>query len=805
MPDSVSAQEDLYSRWAELLSSPDLSSRTESSILPVFIGDFFERVLGYPQIPDAGGRFTFSQQQHVEVDGKFADGVIGEFRSGQTPQFLVALEGKGPKDPLDRPFAGRRLSAVEQAYRYATNLPCDWILVTNIREVRLYHKGTNQRTYERFDMLRVCQEPGELARFVFVLSAAHVIPESGFCHLYGLLEASQHAEQELTRTYYTNYAEIRRKLVDDIRHHNPALPTERLLSTTQKILDRVLFCSFCEDRGLLPPETLKRAYEHGDPYNPRPIWENFRGLFRAIDEGQPALSISRYNGGLFAHDPEVDDAVVSDDSCALFKALGDYDYSVPDHLEEGEEPTAIVDVEVLGHIFEQSISELEELHAELESGEPVSRGRRHREGVFYTPAFITRFIVDRALAPVLAERFEALRSQSYQAATSASKSVLRDPRVYDLESIKPSQRRTLERFWEDWLETLKSIRVVDPACGSGAFLIEAFDRLYAEYEEIRERLEEFRSAQMGLFDPDREILTNNLFGVDISDEAIQICRLSIWIKTAQHGKLLNELDRNFRVGNSVVGDPAVDERALDWRTAFDQVFADGGFDVVVGNPPYVRQELIADSKPYLEGNYATYHGAADLFVYFYELGIRLLRPGGRLSYVVTNKWLKSGYAEPLREFFHDQAWVREVVDFGHAKQIFPDADVLPVILVAQRPDESSPPAETSICVIPRDELKIDDLESQASSRAFSVPREALGRPAWQLEPPEVRELMEQLTSENDSLAAVLGAEPSWGIKTGFNAAFLVDTATRDSIIREDPSSEKLLKPYLRGQDVRTPG
>ena len=136
--------------------------------------------------------------------------------------------------------------------------------------------------------------------------------------------------------------------------------------------------------------------------------------------------------------------------------------------------------------------------------------------------------------------------------------------------------------------------------------------------------------------------------MDLNDEAVEICRLSLWIKTAQRGKLLTSLDHTIRVGKSVVNDHAVDPNRFGLATGFPDVFRDGGFDVVVGNPPYVRQELLQPIKPYLQSAYRSYHGMADFYVYFYELGIRLLKPGGRLAYVVTNKWMKSGYGEPLR-------------------------------------------------------------------------------------------------------------------------------------------------------------
>jgi type I restriction-modification system DNA methylase subunit len=289
------------------------------------------------------------------------------------------------------------------------------------------------------------------------------------------------------------------------------------------------------------------------------------------------------------------------------------------------------------------------------------------------------------------------------------------------------------RFWDGWHDELARVRVVDPACGSGAFLIEAFEQLYAVYQQYQARVAELRGPR--LFDVDREILQNNLYGVDLNGEAVEICRLSLWIKTAQLGKVLASLDRTIRVGNSVIADPQVHPLAFDWWTAFPEVVEAGGFDVVIANPPYVRQEWISPFKPHLQEHYKAYDGAADLYVYFYELGLNLLRPGGRLGFVVTNKWMKAGYGEALRRFFADSAWVESVVDFGHAKQIFQDADVFPSILVARKPMLGLAPPAARVCAIPREQLRIDDLSHQIAAEGFEVPRASLGAAPWTLEPP----------------------------------------------------------------------
>ena len=806
LPPVVESRRGVLAKWAELLASGQANDLKEQELLGDFLADVFRGILGYASPADCPERFTISREKHVQVDGKFADAVLGSFRAGKE-QFIVALEGKGPRDPLDRPFAGRKMSAVDQGYRYAINLPCDWIIVTSMRQTRLYYKGCDQQTYERFDVERLATDDGLLRKFVFLLGAERVAPAVGRCHLYALRESSETTGRNLTKKFYAQYANLRQDAFARLCQRNPQAAPKALLACTQKVLDRILFCAFCEDRGLLPPDTIAKAYQHRDPYRPRPIWENFCGLFQAINEGNETLGIPAYNGGLFAPDAVLEGLQVPDAVCDYFRDLGQYDYR-PAHeaaadAEDGGAGT-LVDVDILGHIFEQSITDLEKIRAELdETTAPLDaekhKSRRKKEGAFYTPAFITRYNVSQALGGVLRDRFERLRGEHQDAAKATARAVLENPGVYQLDKLTQTQREALIRFWEAWQDQLAAIRLLDPACGSGAFLIEAFDQLHTAYETSNDHLQELREHRT-LFDLDRQILQNNLYGVDLNEEAVEICRLSLWIKTAERGKALTSLDHNIRVGNSVVDNPAIDPKALNWHAEFPEVFANGGFDVVVANPPYVRQELLGPIKPHLQATFQSYHGMADLYVYFYELALKLLRPGGRLSFIVTNKWMKSGYGEPLRRFYGENAWVESVVDFGHAKQIFQDADVFPCILVARKPDENPRPA-ARVCVIPREQLRIDDLGTQIEQQGFEIDAAKLGAEPWQLEPGGVADVLTKMRDRGVPLVEFTGVKPYRGILTGFNDAFLIDTTTKNALVAADPQCAEIIRPYVRGQDI----
>jgi hypothetical protein len=259
---------------------------------------------------------------------------------------------------------------------------------------------------------------------------------------------------------------------------------------------------------------------------------------------------------------------------------------------------------------------------------------------------------------------------------------------------------------------------------------------------------------------------------------------------------------------------AAEQRFFHWDLEFPEVFFDrhgqplgaaAGFDAILGNPPYVRQEQLGPFKPFFAAAYPeTYHGVADLYVYFYHQGVRLLQAGGRMSYIVTNKWMRAGYGEPLRAFFASQGVLEQIVDFGHAP-IFEDADVFPCIVVLQKPqaDQASPDGDrqVQVTIFPREALRLVQLDSYVRKYGQPVPRSRFGRAPWSLESSDVDALMAKIRRAGVPLAEFTGMRPSFGIKTGFNEAFLVDSRAKERLIQDDPRIAEIIKPYLRGQDM----
>ncbi|WBU62619.1 Eco57I restriction-modification methylase domain-containing protein [Paracoccus aerodenitrificans] len=582
--------------WAELIRDGRIYSLKEVALHGQFTSKIVEGVLGYHG-PAGGAEYTVATEQTI-LRGS-VDLALGRF-GGKKPEILAPFELKGADTrDLDAIMPGRNKSPVQQAWEYAMNARgVKWVLVSNYIELRLYGFGEGTAAYEAFRLDQLTA-PDEYARFMLLLSADNLL--SG--RTLDLLKESRREDKDITDKLYRDYKALRLQLLGAVQKADSTIEALDAIGLAQKILDRVLFIAFAEDTGLFPNNTLAAAFTARDPYNPRPVWKNFKGLFRAIDLGSEELKIPRYNGGLFRADKAINGLDLPDAICEGFKTLGEYDFA------------SEVSVTVLGHIFEQSIADVERLQAiargEEEEPEKTSgtSGRRKRDGVVYTPDYIARFIVAETLGAHLKEAFETiLRDHAKKGAD-----------LGDYAAI-PWRRKSAElEAWRAYRDRIKTLRIVDPACGSGVFLIMAFDFLKAELSRVNEKVAELEGKAGhidDLLDPDSEILSNNLFGVDVNAESVEITKLSLWIKTARRGKVLDSLSGSIRVGDSLIEDSnfAYLDHAFTWETAFPGVFAEGGFDVVLGNPPYVRMEFLKALKPYLESRYEVVSDRADLYL-----------------------------------------------------------------------------------------------------------------------------------------------------------------------------------------------
>ena len=803
-PDDLLKRHEILQSWIETLKMGTLEEVKETSLQGDFLKDIFQDILGYRSVISGEGKaWEIHAEQTISDGGGFADGALGLFTAIEGKGGKVKLQGKiiapielkSAKNDLDRPAPGRKLSAVEQGWQYANYTEnCRWVIVSNYRELRLYQLSKTPAYFERF-LLTELEAIANFKKLYYLLCRTNFLPKTGQQQsvIDRLLADSDTAQQEITEQLYQDYHNVRINLVNHFRFTGPKnLPNRDnvLIEKAQKTLDRILFLAFCQDRGLLPKNTLNNAHDHKDPYNPRFIWDNYKSVFSWVDKGNEDPPIPGYNGGLFEHDPLLDEQLtVTDPLCTQLKNLTKYDFETE------------VSVDILGHIFEQSITDLEALKAKTQTQEfnPKS-GKRKTQGIFYTPAFITQYIVRVALGGYLKQKEDELRDRFQLNITTKTN--------------KKQQKQAEIQFWQTYRDqVLKQTKICDPACGSGAFLIAAFDYLFQDYQRVNQALSSLLTTpETELERLDTMILTQNLYGVDLSAESVEITKLSLWLKTAEPGKSLTDLDDNIKQGNSIVADPEFSDKPFNWETEFPEVFANGGFDVVIGNPPYVRQELLSPIKPYLKQHYQCYDGVADLYAYFYEKGLNILKPAGKLSYIVTNKWLKAGYGEPLRRFFIENSTFEQIIDFGHAP-IFEDADTFPCIISVYKSSPSqaettelktSIPAEFNVklCPVPREKLANINLTQYVQNEGYDVSWSRFTSESWSLERPDVEELMKKIQRVGIPLKDFAGVKPLYGIKTGLNEAFLIDDETKNKIVQADPKSAEIIKPYLRGQDIK---
>jgi len=569
---------EIICKWADIESSGKLNEMKETAIEGEFCKEVFGDALGYVFFAENKERWNF--QHKFYVNGGEADAAIGVFGAGIKPQVRAVIELKGPTVNVDKDRTQGR-TAVQQCWDYLYARPdCPWGIVCNYVSFRLYHRNQTQRVYELFT-LQDLRNKETFLQFYYLLEKGGLLPTPliKIPRANSLLEKCLTREREVGDELYARYHDERLKLITHLAGETWNFPLDKAIRITQKLLDRIIFVAFCEDRNLLPEDSLKNAWERVPPFHrvTNPKWQNFLNLFESIDQGGVNGEIPPYDGGLFRKDPDVDDLQLDDEWTDFFKTVGGYDFAHE------------INVDVLGHIFEKSINDIEKVRLtglfESEGDEKprpkmVKSAERKKGGIYYTPTEFTSFITNHTVGTIIDERIKTLERNF-------------GIRLDEIDAT--SEKTRVTAFAERAIEELRDIKVVDPACGSGAFLIRAYEVFEDKYVDIVNVLEihepslaeEVRNSICDF------ILHDNLFGVDLSPEAVEIAQLALWLRSAHRGKTLADLSKNIVCGNSLVSDPAVDPLALDWQQMFADVFKrpDGGFDCVIGNPPWERMKL----------------------------------------------------------------------------------------------------------------------------------------------------------------------------------------------------------------------
>ena len=603
-------------------------------------------------------------------------------------------------------------------------------------------------------------------------------------------------------------------LARNIALRNPEISQRDVNFAVGRTIDRVIFLRICEDRGIEPYGTL------GGLVNGTSVYRRLGELFQKADQ--------RYNSGLFHFTPEKDrgepdeltlDLTIDDKPLgAILKQL-----YYPDSPYE----FSVLPADILGQIYEQFLGKVIRLtkghRAVVEDKPEVKKAG----GVYYTPTYIVDYIVRHTVGRLLGGAGdEPCLAAAGTAATGKKR-------------ITPAQ--------------VEKLRILDPACGSGSFLIGAYQYLldwhrnwYVENDTEKHargrgpKIHRARGGDWRLTTAERKrILLNNIHGVDIDPQAVEVTKLSLLLKVLEgesqetiqnqqrlfRERALPDLSRNIKCGNSLIAPDFYGDRQMslldeeemyrinvfDWQAEFPDIFKrkNPGFDAVIGNPPYIRMEEFKSIKPYLRANYAVHEERSDIYAYFVEKAHQLLRPDGVFGMILSNKFIKAKYGLPLRGFLFSGAQVERLADFA-GRRVFQGATVRTVILVTRRVPAPARGQMGSTNYLPPPDLDtfeklqggcISLTEAEAGGSVL-LPPGSLRPERWLLVGDGEQKVLKKLHTCGTPLREFVDDRVLWGVKTGLNDAFVIDAETRARILQADPRSDEIIKPFLFGEDVR---
>jgi type I restriction-modification system DNA methylase subunit len=760
----------------------NIKNSKEEQYQAKFLDELFVNVLDYTLNPKPNFNIT-TEFKNQKGAGK-ADGAI---LKDSNAIGVIELKGTNTKD-LE--------SIRKQAFDYKANQKgCVYVVTSNFEKLRFYINDATE--FLEFNLFQLA--PEEFALLYLCLQKDNILNNLPLT----IKEASLVEEDKITKQFYNDYSVFKRELFRDLvkrnakrlkqnviasearQSHNEDDSNElkaleknvklSLFKKSQKLIDRFLFIFFAEDRDLLPPnstiqilEKWKADVDFGDE---RPLYNLFKQYFHFLDEGRKGTTsraeIYAYNGGLFKPDAILDTLEVDDD--LLYKhtyKLAKYDFS------------SQVDVNILGHIFENSLNEIESVNAEIEGGEfDKQTSKRKKDGVFYTPKYITKYIVENTVGKLCQEKKDALGFKE-EAYFEIKKGTHQNTKKQLLEVLDT---------YRDWL---LQITICDPACGSGAFLNQALDFLIKEHRYIDELKAKVLGGGLILSDIENTILENNIYGVDLNEESVEIAKLSLWLRTAQPRRKLNDLSNNIKCGNSLVNSVVIaGDKAFNWETAFSKVFKNGGFDVVIGNPPYVRvQNLESKLVDYYFEKYKSPKGKLDLSILFFEKIFSLINYNGKAGFISSSQWMQTDYGENIREILSENK-ILEIIDFG-SLPVFENVETYPAIFFLT----NNGSAHFKYRVIPnKDSLSYSGI-SNSPFKEYSFDK--ISSKSWQF---SAFNLIDSLLERNKKFKQLKEYAPAYiGCLTGMDAAFVVDA----EIIKKYNLENEIIFPYAyRGQEV----
>ena len=505
-----------------------------------FIRELFVNILDYTLKPQPDYNIVL-EKKNVD-DSKKADGAI---LRNENAIAVIELKSTSTTD----------LGNVEtQAFGYKNHHPnCTYIITSNFEKIRFYIQ--NAVDYLEFDLFKLNKE--QFCLLWLCLAKDNILNDLPL----RIKESSVIQEEGITKQLYADYSKFREEIFESILENNkdvqPTIDPLILFKKTQKLLDRFLFIFFTEDKGLLPPNTITEIVnqwtELKENYDEEfSLYSRFIKFFGYMNTGYKGnkYDLFPYNGGLFLPDEILDNIKIDDEILKKNTLkLTTYDFETD------------IDVNILGHIFEHSLSEIENMQAKLR-GEEIDKKKtkRKKDGIFYTPKYITKYIVENTIGKLCDEKRNELK-------------IIDEEYAKGRKHRKKDILKNLDEKLTEYRNWLLSLTILDPACGSGAFLNQALEFLINEHRKIDELKAQLLGGEIVFSDITTDILEKNIFGVDINEESVEIAKLSLWLRTAQKGRKLNTLSNNIKCGNSLIDDPEVaGDKAFNWQKEFPNIF-----------------------------------------------------------------------------------------------------------------------------------------------------------------------------------------------------------------------------------------
>jgi hypothetical protein len=574
-------------------------------------------------------------------------------------------------------------------------------------------------------------------------------------------------EENISEKFYKDYKAFKDQIFENLVKNNPQYDKITLFKKSQKLLDRFLFVLFAEDIGLCPPNSIQIIIDQWKRLQDDAIkcllYSRFQKMFEYLDKGHKGkyFEFPAYNGGLFKPDELLDNEKTNIENFILLEhcpKLSAYDFSTD------------IDVNILGHIFEHSLNEIEGIERELTltKFETLSKlpTKRKKDGIFYTPKYITSYIVENTIGKLCQDKQTELNLTDFQNLTD-----LRDKNG----KITKQGKELYIKFQEykNWLLTLK---ILDPACGSGAFLNAALDFLINEHNQIDDLISDLTGDRIRLFATDATILDNNIFGVDINEESVEIAKLSLWLMTAKKECKLSDLNNNIKCGDSLIDNSEIaGDKAFNWNDEFSEIMNTGGFDVVIGNPPYFNIQTYGVGSTvcdFLKSDYSEiYQDKSDILFYFIKKALDISR--NYVSFIISNAFLFSDKAQRLRNWLLNNADIIEIINFEQYL-IFQDASITSLILTLRKGKYSG---NTNIINFKDKILNPDIIANQIRTKTESYSVSFEKNKPWALIKTDLADIYKKIDGKHPKLEDLMLVGK--GMETAANEVFIFESIPSD--------------------------